>query len=163
MSNVTSPQSCGCCGDSPLSIASNVVGIVTFVAVVLTSYYAFQALVLSAPDEVSIMSKDIENTLVQTQALFIIHETGMYNADHDSQKYHDIVDESLQPLLRTMNELRDTFERLCPMIEMCSTFDLRLRRRLLWAMKRQNIFARMAQLSRQKEDFFAVQDLVALK
>jgi hypothetical protein len=149
---------CGSSSDSPLSITANVVGIITFFLTASATYFAFLLVTSGALDEIERFRTDLEHHREQTIPLlklcilekdrpsniFKMHESQL---EASLKMLHDFVQSALAEIT--------SLPKFDPMSR--NPIRLQIRRRLLFARKRQYILEKIRQISNCKTDILMLQ------
>jgi hypothetical protein len=78
------PQVCPPCGDSPLSVTGNVVGILTFALAMAASIIAFTSVTRNAPKDIK-ESREVLNAALEHMDSIKVYETLVNNRNQDPQ------------------------------------------------------------------------------
>jgi hypothetical protein len=156
---------CAPCDDSPLSIASNVVGLFTFVVASVATYFTFLILTLGALEEIISLKTDLQSTSAQLIPLvrFCIAEEEQADKHPEIERCLNLLQESIR-VIQDGAELALGEINALPAYNIRSRnpFDFQARRRFYWVQKRQSIVERAARISTRKTDILALQTAILL-
>ena len=161
----TTIGTCAPCNDSSLSIASNVIGLVTFIVASVATYFAFLILTLGALEEIISLKADLQSTSAQ-----LIPLIRFCQAEAEQAEKHLEIEQCLNLLQESIRAIQNGAELALEEINALpaynirsrNPFDFQARRRFYWVQKRQSITERAAQISARKTDILALQTAILL-
>ncbi|OCK81315.1 hypothetical protein K432DRAFT_442455 [Lepidopterella palustris CBS 459.81] len=140
-----------------LSLIANLVGILTFSIALSVSFAAFYVLTANALQEIESLQSEWNNAGKEIYLLLKYWERERSRENTGLDKYlrdmQDSMDTLAESALSIYRELRD-FD---PKFREVTCLDLDLRRRILWACKRQGIMEKMAEFSRRRQGLIHMQ------
>ena len=158
----------GYCSDSPLAIASGIVGILTLALTFILSCITYFFFTLGALDEIKSLAKDgqsiddqVRPVLEYCMARLSNEEDGFSRANGDHEKragtYElENLEISARELVQGLVELDRELNKFHKFIEAQKVWiDWQARRRLIWAYQRTHSIERMKRLSRQQAQISA--------
>lgn len=145
------------CDDSGLSIAANVIGILTFVLGAALTYFTYFVLTVNALEDIQTIDTDIRNWRTELQ-LVITHCEEEYARDNFIFR---IYRDRLQTALERFNEASQTVSEKLDKLPKFNTGSriphaLQIRRRMIWVLQQQKIIGSMDQLRRIKADVYSI-------
>ena len=148
---------CGCCGDSPLSITGNIIGLLTFAVASIATYIAYVSLTIGATVEIDRFTTDLSHTRDQVLPLLQFCKRASTEIP-DFGQHAPFLEPALKLLLDLVQAVSDDLKKL-PQFNAASRnpFSLQLRRRLVWLRRRRDFVERMAQVSRMKNELISAQ------
>jgi hypothetical protein len=146
-----------CCGDSGLSVAANVIGILTFVLGAALTYIAYFILSVNALEELQTIHEDGQRWRIELQPIM----------DHCEQEYcrnNPAFSKYCQQLKATLDRFTQVSDTMTKELEKLPKFDnksriphaFQIRRRVLWVFQRQKIIGCSDQLLRIKTDVYSI-------
>ena len=153
-----------CCGDSPLSIAGNVVGFFTFVLAAVAWWVALIAATRGALQEIQVSSDNLTLAIDQIQSMLNYCQEQIVNKDPIFAQMNAEFTTSLQQSVASATELKDDLAGHRQALgQGGSIFGWRLRSRLSWVAARGDIDRRMARLLAKKADLVTFQLILILR
>jgi hypothetical protein len=148
---------CGCCGDSPLSITGNVVGILTFFVASFATWIAYVTLTLDATEEIELFATDTFHTQRQLAPLATFCARA-HSENPDFQNNAPALHHGLEEVRRLLDALAKDLGEL-PQFDEKSRMpvSLQVRRRVAWLYRRRSMVERMDRISRIKQDLIVGQ------
>ena len=147
-----------CCGDSPLSIAGNVVGFVTFVLAAVAWWVALIAATRGALQEIQLSCDNLTITIDQIQSMLDYCLEQVRSKDAIFSQMNAEFTTSLQQSVVSATELKADLARHLEAFEQGrSIFNWKLRTRLSWVAARGDIDRRMARLLAKRADLITFQ------
>ncbi|KAH8626954.1 hypothetical protein IG631_18972 [Alternaria alternata] len=153
----TKPNNITCCGDSGLSVAANVIGILTFVLGAVLTYFAYLSLSLNALKDIQTIREDHQRWCVEIDTITL-----------HCQKQHGQENPTFLRYTRQLQAGLDRFERVSKLMEEdldnLPEFNkqnsiphiFQIRRRVLWAFKRQKAVEHYDQLFKIKSEVYSM-------
>ena len=146
-----------CCGDSGLSVAANVIGILTFVLGAALTYFAYFILSVNALQDLQTIHEDERRWRIELQPII----------DHCEQEYRRnnlTFAKYCQQLKETMDRFTQVSAAMTQELEKLPKFDnksriphaFQIRRRVVWVFQRQKIIGYLDQLLRIKTDVYSI-------
>jgi hypothetical protein len=146
-----------CCGDSGLSVAANVIGILTFVLGVALTYFAYFILSVNALQDLQTIHEDERRWRIELQPII----------DHCEQEYrrnNPAFSKYCQQLKATLDRFTQVSATMTQELEKLPKFDnksriphaFQIRRRVTWVFQRQKIIGYLDQLLRIKTDVYSI-------
>ncbi|KAK4944958.1 hypothetical protein LTR66_014438 [Elasticomyces elasticus] len=142
---------CAPCGDSALSIASNVIGLLTFAIATTATYLAYITLALDVPDEIGSHILVLEGTREDLIPLLTFCEQAQREDGMAYRLHKDVLKLKLNALFDGAQDLAADLKRL-PQLDQNRFFKFQVRRRVLWLRKRRSFVARSEQLAALERD-----------
>jgi hypothetical protein len=153
-----------CCSDSPLSVAGNVVGFLTFVLAVIAWWIALIAATRGALQEIQVCSDNLTIAIDQIQSMLDYCREQVRSKDAIFAQMNVEFTTSLQQSVVSATELKDD---LAIHLEAFGSgggiFGWKLGSRLSWVSARGEIDRRMAKLLAKKADLVTFQLILALR
>lgn len=144
-------STCAPCGDSPLSITSNVIGLLTFTLATVATYLAYAAVALHVPDEIESHIRSLEGTRSELIPVLSLCEKARH-VDHEAYQLHeDALESKLRALLASAEELAAELRAL-PRSHSHGCFVLQIYARLVWLRKRRSFEVRSELVTALKSD-----------
>ncbi|KAF7674467.1 hypothetical protein GT037_007227 [Alternaria burnsii] len=150
---VTKPNNITCCGDSGLSVAANVIGILTFVLGAVLTYFAYLSLSFKALKDIQMIREDHQRWCFEMDTITL-----------HCQKQHGQENPTFSRYTRQLQAGLDRFNRVSEFMEhdlnSLPEFDtqnetphiFQIRRRVLWAFRRQKAVEHYDQLFKIKSE-----------
>ena len=153
-----------CCDDSPLSIAGNIVGFLTFLLAAVAWIVALIATTRGAPEEIKASHANIEIAIRQIEAML----SYCHEQSRSKDALFNLMDQdftrSLEDSVAAAEILKTDLAIHTDVVNVNGgTFDLQLRRRIRWVAARDDIDRRMSKLSVKKADITAFQLTLLLR
>ncbi|XP_014550507.1 hypothetical protein COCVIDRAFT_21058 [Bipolaris victoriae FI3] len=146
-----------CCGDSGLSVAANVIGILTFVLGAALTYFAYFILSVNALEDLRTIYEDQERWRIELQPIINHCEQEYHRNDPTFSKYCQQLKATLEQSNRVTNAITRELEKL-PKFDNESRIPhaFQIRRRVIWVFRRQKIIGYLDQLFRIKTDVYSI-------
>jgi hypothetical protein len=146
-----------CCGDSGLSVAANVIGILTFVLGAALTYFAYFILSVNALQDIQTIRNDEQRS--RSEMIPIIRHCAKAFKGNN-QTFSNYCYQLHATLLRfriVSDAIAEEFEKL-PKFDNKSRIPhaFQIRRRVIWVFQRQKIIGNLDQLSRIKTDVYLI-------
>jgi hypothetical protein len=146
-----------CCGDSGLSVAANVIGILTFVLGAALTYFAYFILSVNALQDLQTIHED-EQRFRKEMVPIINHCVQAYDGNNGTFSNY------CYQLQATLLRFRHVSDAIALDIDRLPKFDnesriphaFQIRRRVIWVFRRQKIIGHLDQLFRIKTDVYSV-------
>jgi hypothetical protein len=148
MNNTTS---CAPCGDSPLSVASNIVGLLTFAVATIATYLAYSTLTLNVPDEIESHIQNLDGLREELIPLLSFCDRARREDGEAFRLHKDILEIKLRALLSSAEGLATNLRTL-PRLDPNRFFQFQVRRRLRWLRMRQLFVVQSEQIAAMKRD-----------
>ncbi|CAM1509896.1 Fc.00g002310.m01.CDS01 [Cosmosporella sp. VM-42] len=140
---------CAECDDSALSVAGNVLGILTFGIAFLGSCLAFLAVTRSAAKEVKSLGETLDQTRKHIEQIDEYFDILDLRSDPDLERMRAIIDPSLQGFQDVVKELQKKQSKF-------ANYNSLLKRSLWWY-EEKDIAAGLAKLESHRQHFSAIQ------
>jgi hypothetical protein len=140
--------------DSPLSIVSNVIGILTFCVALLASIIAYFVLLRDATSELRTVMEELNGSTNHLEALETYFATSIQSpVDPEVEAHQAMLNFNLRTLRRRILSFVDRLEKTTKLYSVpMFQFDLRFRRRIIWAFRRQEMLDELARIEKGKND-----------
>jgi hypothetical protein len=146
-----------CCGDSGLSVAANVIGILTFVLGAALTYFSYFVRSVDALQDLQTIHEDERRWRIELQPII----------DHCEQEYcrnNPIFSKYCQQLKAALDQFTQVSATMTQELEKLPKFDkksriphaFQIRRRVIWVFQRQKIIGYLDQLLRIKTDVYSI-------
>jgi hypothetical protein len=142
---------CPPCGDSPLSIASNVIGLLTFAIATVVTYLAYITLTLNVLDEIEMHIQTLDGLREELIPLLSFCDQARREDGEAFRVHKDILEIKLGALLAGAEALAANLRSL-PQLDPNRFFQFQVRRRLRWLRKRRLFVAQLEQIAAMKRD-----------
>lgn len=145
------------CGDSGLSVAANVLGILTFVLGTILTYMAYLVLSVNALQDLQTIHEDERRWCLEVQPI-IDHCEQEYRGNNPTfLTYCQSLQASLDRFTQISGAMAQELEKL-PKFDTGSKIPhvFQIRRRVIWVFHRQKIIGHLDQLSRVKVDVYSI-------
>jgi hypothetical protein len=146
-----------CCGDSGLSVAANVIGVLTFVLGAVLTYFAYLALSLNALRDIQTIRRDLQRWRVEIDTI-ILHCKNEHGQENPTfERYTRQLQAGLNLFTDVSKLVKDELDDL-PKFDTQSRIPhvFQVRRRVLWALKRQKAMEYYDQLFKIKSDVYSM-------
>ena len=146
-----------CCGDSGLSVAANVIGILTFVLGAVLTYFAYLILSVNALEDIQTIRGD-QTRWREEIDLVIAHCKGEYGQSNPTFLQYDY---QLQRGLNRFEEVSSSLTRELNKLPKFNTQSrvphaFQIRSRVFWAFQRQMAVENLDQLFKIKSDVYSL-------
>jgi hypothetical protein len=146
-----------CCGDSGLSVAANIIGILTFILGAALTYFTYFILSMNALEDLQTIHEDEQRWRIELQPII----------DHCEQEYrrnNPTFSKYCQQLKATLDRFTQVSATMTQELEKLPMFDnksriphaFQIRRRVIWVFRRQKIIGYLDQLLRIKTDVYSI-------
>jgi hypothetical protein len=142
---------CAPCRDSPLSVASNVIGLLTFAIATIATYLAYITLTLNVSDEIELHIQALDGLREELIPLLSFCDQASRGDSEAFRLHKKILETKLRALLVGAETLATNLRSL-PQLDPNRLFRFQLRRRLRWLRVRQLFVVQLERIAAMKRD-----------
>jgi hypothetical protein len=146
-----------CCSDSGLSVAANVIGILTFVLGAALTYFAYFVLSVNALEDLQTIHEDQRRWHIELQPIINHCEQEYRRNDPTFSTYCQQLKAALDRFTQVSATMAQELDKL-PKFDTKSRIPhaFQIRRRVIWVFQRQKIIGYLDQLLRIKTDVYSI-------
>ena len=146
-----------CCSDSALSIAANIIGILTFVLGLILTYFAYLVLSVNALQDIQTTRQDALRWNMELRPIIEHCVQEFCQDDSTFSQYSQQLVAALNQFTQISATMKQELDRF-PKFDTTSSIPhaFQIRRRVIWVLRRQKIIGHMDQLMKTKSDIYSM-------